>query len=361
MSAEAELVTSIASHPFRPHDDPTADFVLQTSDNVRFWLCKAVVSRASPVFNDLFDVPQPSRTSAADGPDEYIDNKPIVRMTEDAAILDVFMRCCYPIARPEIDPTMLGNLYAIGEKYEAEAVCAYARQEIARCSLHPKHCLRAYLVAYRFGLTKEVHAAAKQIIQAHKREIVLQELPEHHLVPATAITRLEGYRSRCLRAVGMLCTPQGCLRLTWNDRPPMWFWGSPELDYQPLDPRCTCRLNSDIYNGGHVKGHPSDDDHDVCEGGTQYKMKLWFTRYLWDIRSLIEKGDVPIRQALLDSEALGHAVENASSECDICGKDVAQALVELLKDIEAEIDKCVAKVPFEESDPQQKQPNVAMI
>ena len=134
MQVKDKAETSIAKSPFRPGDDPTADFVLHTSDNVRFWLCKAVVARASPIFKDMFSVPHPPQDPSATNNElnsEYVDGKLVVRVTEDAAIVNVFMRCCYPVLRPVLDAAQLTTMLELSDKYDAVAVRGYARQEVA--------------------------------------------------------------------------------------------------------------------------------------------------------------------------------------------------------------------------------------
>lgn len=173
MQTKEKNEISIAQTPFRPADDSTADFVLQTSDGVRFWLCKAVVARAlSSIFKDLFSVPHPPQDliAVSDETDsDRVDDKPVVRVLENAAVVDAFVRCCYPLPRPALAVAIVGALHAAGEKYNTDAVCTHARHEVARYALQNEHCYHAYLLARQFNMPEEIHTAARQTLHMPKQ------------------------------------------------------------------------------------------------------------------------------------------------------------------------------------------------
>lgn len=57
-------VLTIASPPF---DDPEADIILRSSDNVDFHVYKFLLSLVSPVFKSMFALPQISLEEGGDG------------------------------------------------------------------------------------------------------------------------------------------------------------------------------------------------------------------------------------------------------------------------------------------------------
>ena len=74
-----------------PFDDADADVIFRSSDGVEFRLYKNAIAKASPVFRDMFTLP--------DGP--ALTTEPqVVPLTEDADTLERLFRLCYPVERP---------------------------------------------------------------------------------------------------------------------------------------------------------------------------------------------------------------------------------------------------------------------
>ncbi|KAF7292069.1 BTB domain-containing protein [Mycena indigotica] len=94
-------MTTYAAHPFAPappnETAPRPDVVLRSSDApapTDFYVHKAVLALASPVFADMFSLAQPGPAVATDGNETL----PVVYMSERAAILDKALRFIYPHA-----------------------------------------------------------------------------------------------------------------------------------------------------------------------------------------------------------------------------------------------------------------------
>lgn len=121
--------------------------------------------------------------------------------------------------------------------------------------------------------------------------------------------------------------------------------------YRLADSECTCNLADLVYIGPRTDDpHPGEVQlSDYWDPEAPYLAKSWFTRYLWDLRDAIEKDDKPMRQALLDSEAMGRAVK-AANRCNVCGKDAAKGLTELLGKLEAMVDACISNVSTNDAD-----------
>lgn len=232
----------------------------------------------------------------------------------------------------------------VGDKYDAVAVRGYARQEVARYALQTKHCLRAYLIAYRYGMWEEMRAAAKQTLHLEKQDFLDAKLPENSVVPVIALTQLQDYRKRCLNAAAILLTPKECLEFYGHEQPPMW--DLVVRDYQPADTECTCNLLWEPVVASRVPS-PIPFDEDPCPWPYRqdYAVKTWFSRYLWSLRESIKKDVLPIRLAVLDPDAMGDAVQEAD-KCKSCQKGAAKALLGLLKCIGTSLDERVAMVSW---------------
>jgi hypothetical protein len=78
-------------------DVPDANLIIRSSDSVDFRVHKPVFAMASPVFKDLFSLPQPS--------DSESDNLPVVKLPEDSELLHSLVSIIYPV------PTVIPNSY----------------------------------------------------------------------------------------------------------------------------------------------------------------------------------------------------------------------------------------------------------
>ena len=76
-----------------PFDHAKADIILRSSDNIDFRVFKLFLSLASPFFETLFDIPQPTEEN---GDQEIKDGLVVVPVAEGSKTLDALLRFCYP-------------------------------------------------------------------------------------------------------------------------------------------------------------------------------------------------------------------------------------------------------------------------
>jgi len=137
---------------------PNADVILQSSDLVDFYVHRSVLIVSSPIFRDMFSLPQP--LNGAD-PNAL----PVVHLSEDAETLDSLISMLYPIP-PEIPPSSdsVLALLAAAAKYDMDAVQPTIRLEINRRGLlssTPVELFRVYAIAYSKGLIPEMEDSAR--------------------------------------------------------------------------------------------------------------------------------------------------------------------------------------------------------
>ncbi|KAH9921634.1 uncharacterized protein B0H18DRAFT_1020597 [Fomitopsis serialis] len=90
---------SAAGYPFNNHYGD-ADVVLQTKDMTRFYVHRAVLRIASPLFASMFASWQPNLHPTASSDTMFFDDYmrlPVVKVAEKADTLDRLLRMCYPI------------------------------------------------------------------------------------------------------------------------------------------------------------------------------------------------------------------------------------------------------------------------
>ena len=73
-----------------PFDNALTDLVLQSSDKVNFHVFKNILSLASPIFTDMFDIPSPPS-------EKPHDEVHVVPLSEHSTALEVALRHIYPV------------------------------------------------------------------------------------------------------------------------------------------------------------------------------------------------------------------------------------------------------------------------
>ena len=172
---------------------PDGDVILRAThgtDSRDFRVHKLFLSFASPVFKDMFKVPQPSPSSS---------NVDIIDVTDPPRTLDFILRFIYPFASPVInDLTTLSEVLILADKYDIEA----ARSRLRPClaELAKTEPLRVYAIACRLGFEDEM-----KIASSHTTSIDLSELTqlpdEFKPIPSTEYHRLVRLRGKYRKAV----------------------------------------------------------------------------------------------------------------------------------------------------------------
>lgn len=95
-ASESENAThKVAPYPF---DSPSADIILFTPNLTEFHVLSSILSIASPVFRDMFSLPQQQDNGGAPNAAQHA-----IHVTEDSSSLDRLLRLCYPTSKPPLD------------------------------------------------------------------------------------------------------------------------------------------------------------------------------------------------------------------------------------------------------------------
>ena len=135
-----------------------ADVILQSSDLINFYVHRSVLTASSPLFRDMFSLPQPTS-------DESPDGLPLVHLSEDAEVLNSLISMLYPVPPdiPDSNDSILALLSA-AQKYDMVTVQSSIRADVRRRGLLlPTHveAFRVYAVACRTRLVPEMESAAR--------------------------------------------------------------------------------------------------------------------------------------------------------------------------------------------------------
>ncbi|RPD58997.1 hypothetical protein L226DRAFT_572389 [Lentinus tigrinus ALCF2SS1-7] len=141
-----------------PFNKPTTDIILRTSDHVDFYVYSQILIAASPVFEGMFEVPQPPA-----GQEELKYGRPIVELGEDSGALETLLRIIYPINKPakrtvkEVEPALRAAM-----KFEMElAVTVLTADLQAAASTHP---MQVWATACRLQLENMAYTAARVLV-----------------------------------------------------------------------------------------------------------------------------------------------------------------------------------------------------
>lgn len=166
-----------------PYDRLDGDVVLCSSDRVGFKTHRLLLAMASPVFGDMFSLPQPSTAS-----DEQQDFQakvplPIVEVTEDSKTLRALLDTCYPLQNPD-----LSSLDAVDAtldaavKYDVAKALDLCKRELQGFII--REPLRVFAIACRLDFETLAQSAADQ---ARKQSIF-----RHGLKYAKELDRVSG-------------------------------------------------------------------------------------------------------------------------------------------------------------------------
>ena len=158
--------TGLASPAFPQNPSPlpdrldmaNADIIIQSCDFINFRVHKLVLSLSSPFFDDMFSLPQPSDQDVVDG-------LPVVRLSEDAEVLNCLLTMSYPI--PSVIPNSYNKTLMVlvaSRKYEMDGVQSRIRADIQGKNLPMPTgvaTFHAYAMASIGGLSPEKETLAR--------------------------------------------------------------------------------------------------------------------------------------------------------------------------------------------------------
>ncbi|KAI0073343.1 hypothetical protein K474DRAFT_223142 [Panus rudis PR-1116 ss-1] len=166
MSSE-ERTTKLANAPF---DNPDADIILRTSDNVDFRVTKAILENVSPFFADMFSMPQPHSSPGMAQPDTpQVERAPVIGVEEDAETLDPLLRFAYQQS-PDVDSLdKVAKVLRSAMKYDIELAAAPMKQKLVELASDQPQAV--YATACRLRLEPEAQAAAQILRDIYRRMI----------------------------------------------------------------------------------------------------------------------------------------------------------------------------------------------
>jgi BTB/POZ domain len=210
-----------------PFDDIDADVILRSSDQVDFHVYKIILSKASPLFKDMFTLPQPSGADTPQTPHV------VVNMSESSQTLSVLLSVIYPHTSETAGPPCLSDYLAALEaarKYDMTTASRRLLQDFENAGCVQDSPVEAFCAAYTLKLGDAARVAAKASLQHRLNLDNIGDKLEQMNGPA--LLRLWRYHRACSAAAVTLIptahlTPNRITvtNLPWIEPAQISWWG----------------------------------------------------------------------------------------------------------------------------------------
>ncbi|KAH9940281.1 hypothetical protein B0H21DRAFT_754928 [Amylocystis lapponica] len=285
-----------APAPFNNH---AADAIIHSSDNFSFYVRRAIISEASPVFEAMFSLPQ---SPASDTSGDL--SVPIIPVMEDVQTLEKLFRICYPVVDPVLETLQeVSAVLAAALKYKIDVAIHLCTRALLSPMLIQSDHVGAYAVAVQLKLQEEARAIA---LHALRYPLSLTGVPSWALkhIPAHAYHALLQYRLTCSNHV------QELVKSLARDVPLVAF----------VCPKCS--------NDGSTRQFEVDEEQ-------------FYSR-------VVEALDTtPCGVVLLEDDEMGSTsavLDFSVIKCGSCLAGIHSAMLEFLRAIAADVDSCVSQV-----------------
>lgn len=195
-----------------------ADALVLASDS-QFKVHKSILSAASPVFRDMFTLPQDPTTSSL----------PTIPVSEPSTTIDALLRFIYPVADPSISSlSELVLILASAIKYDMDHVILTLRRMLVTPRFLESSPTRVFAIAARFDLDEEAKIASRQTLTLNLLDTPLSDDLKH--ISAYSYHQLLSlHRQRSKAAADLLVLPEDvkCMQCNASSygafAPPRWW------------------------------------------------------------------------------------------------------------------------------------------
>ena len=164
-----------------------ADIILRVPGPPRrdFRAHKLILSLASPVFKDMFSLPQPTAPTS-----EGSNATDIVEVMDPPQALSIVLKIIYPNTSPSLNDNLdtIVECLVIVEKYEMRGAISQLRDALSRANVP----LRVYAIASRFGFTDLAESTFRKMLPSVNLAGVPQLPDDFRFITAAAYHKLIG-------------------------------------------------------------------------------------------------------------------------------------------------------------------------
>ncbi|KAG8949923.1 hypothetical protein FRC04_008226 [Tulasnella sp. 424] len=179
------------------HADGKGDVILISSDGVYYKPLRTVLALASPVFADMFEIPQGPSTQDSG-------QVPTIDVSESSAVLHAMLKLFYPTPILEITsyPVAFGLIQAF-DKYlvPIKGLYAFLKDFLTEKTIQSSP-LESYALAWRLGWREKAELASRYLHERKLTDAGLQTYVLSHAGDVGALTALWDLRLRREQALG---------------------------------------------------------------------------------------------------------------------------------------------------------------
>ena len=292
-----------------PFNDPEGDIIIRTCDNVDFSVFKWVLAYASPVFKDMFLLPQ-------QGVQENLkDGKPIIHTTETAEIWRTLLAFSYPMWAADLP--MLNSLEEVlavlepSVKYMMEGIEKKIRAALVAPHFVDTEPVRVFAIACHRRLDFEARIAARRTL--HLPILGRPYIAELENISAGIHHRLQEYQQQCGKIACKVAA-----ELEWIQRESFVWFGCNECKAQ--------RSTSSVAIG---------------PDGRILAASKWWIEYLGNAATALL--DRPAGATVISSELMDEALSKAG-RCMLCRSKAFGQMRDFGAMFAAEVDRVTSEV-----------------
>ena len=305
-----------AEAPFHPAAHK-ADVVLESQDDVRFYVVKSILAYASPFFENLFSDAMPH---------ESAEGKPLVRLHDDSDLLRKTLQLFYPCnVMPDFTTAEeVTEVHAIAKKYcMVDFILPALERAVRHSTVFHCHPVLLYCVAVRLRLPNLTHCAAKKCLSINYASLFTDDGFDEHFEYLTGrdVTRLSNYHQRCGEAALKLAKSNGPLWIRLNKLPCPWAFKPDEWKF--------------FHTG----------DSTILSRAPVLYGHSWLSAYVNAIVGLLQSQPCLESVDKLDVfTAVTDAMHREVKGCSTCQKDVLTRFDDLKKAIAEELERAIMAV-----------------
>lgn len=323
MSSAQDSSNSALKTAEPPFNKPSADVIIRTSDAVDFFVSKAIIGEASPVFDGMFGLSLPTAPTQAQGTHEqrmdqddaqlYRDGIPIAPVTEPSEVIDILLRFCYPVAPPSLNSAkLIFNVLEAARKYVMESLADHLHTLFLR---HAKIApFEVYALSASRQWKKEMKRAAMESLRLPFP--VGTYIPEMDGMNAKDYVLLQKFHDRCRRIAGEKLIVQE---------------DNAETIYLLCD-SVICPLDLEDDNLCFFTGcSQANRERVVVADEMEFWAPPWLIDYLLEVQSVLQQD--PRREALTKSDVLARYIGVTDGCCAHCQSDAREGLRRLQRNL----------------------------
>ena len=302
------------------------DVVIVASDGVQLRVRKSLLSQASPVFSDMFTVPQPNSSLDLDASTDPIN------LSESSKTLKLILSLVDSPPKSLLIDSLsdIANLLKAADKYDIKTIEEHAIYSLGQPKFLENESLRVYTIASRYGAHDTAALAARRTLRYPL--LNTEYFSELEIVDGGTIYRVLRYHKECTAAAVKVAADHSWIRVSYV------FFDCPEANSDE-DNDNDEEDDTGLGNGTTIRTHPSRKYKNGCKKFVS--VHRWWIKFMDTTKVALSESihSETIRDKGRMTEALVLA-----SQCSHCRKRVHSDFYKFLDTFVIEVEARMNKV-----------------